>query len=85
MSYGSSNEIILHLQSGQPVRISAGNVAYIDEDRDARGAVTGTRVVVSEVDESGNPISYCVKEACYSVAQQLTDIVCPRGIGDGDA
>ncbi len=82
MNHGKPDEVILHLQSGQPVRIAASDVAYIDEDRDASGAVTGTRVVVSIVDDAGNPISYCVKEGCSAVAQQLSDIVGPSGVGD---
>jgi hypothetical protein len=82
MPNGSSGEIVLHLYSGQRIAVPAGDVAYIDEDRDATGAVTGTRVVFSKVDESGNAISLLVKETCDAVARQLSEIVGPAGVGD---
>lgn len=82
MLNGSSDEIVLHLYSGQRINVPASDVAYIDEDRDASGTVTGTRIVFSRVDESGNAVSLQVKETCDAVARQLSEIVGPSGVGD---
>ncbi|MGD9669025.1 MAG: hypothetical protein AB7U75_08195 [Hyphomicrobiaceae bacterium] len=82
MHSGKIGEIVLHLYSGQPVRILATDVAYIDDDRDESGTTTGTRLVLSKVDDSGNEVSYRVKESCSLVAQQLSEIVGVSGIGD---
>lgn len=77
-----SNTIVLHLHSGEAVRIPASDVAYVDEDRDRNGAVAGTCVVLSKVDDAGNPVSHRVKEACSAVAHRLSEIVGDGGIGD---
>ncbi|HRY06215.1 MAG TPA: hypothetical protein P5114_03775 [Hyphomicrobiaceae bacterium] len=77
-----SDEIVLHLYSGEPVRIAASDVTYIDEDRGSTGAVKGTRIVVSALDDQGNPVNYCVRELCETVARQLSEIVGVTGVGD---
>lgn len=75
-----SDTVVLHLYSGEAVSISASEVAYVDEDRDANGAAKGTCIVLLEVDDAGNPICHRVKETCGVVAQQLSAIVGDAGV-----